>query len=160
MALDARYLSRCKDCDRRAGYASSVNSNPQEQADFIRKIPEIFAAIEPEFVSWILLSNVGFFNPALLGEAEISFLLDVGVDPDILFGRLNNNGLHTVDGIPLPGWFEAMKLDMDSYTGPLEDTIQMAERPAICDQPPGSSELACEAFGSGGNCSDIPISIQ
>lgn len=142
------------------GMPSSVNSNPQEQAQFIRKIPEIFAGIDPEFVSWILLSNVGFFNPELLGETEVNFLLDVGVDPDILFGRLNNNGLHTIDGIPLPGWFEAIKLDLDSYTGPLQDTIQLMEQPELCSNPPGSSALACEAFGNGGSCSNIPSSID
>lgn len=123
------------------GMPNSVNTTPLQQAQFFDKIPELFAAINPDIVSWILLNNVGFFDPSLLNAENTQFLLDVGVDPNILFGRLNNNGLHSHDGIPMPAWFQAVKLDLDSYTGPFQDTIQLDQIPAICARPANVGNL-------------------
>lgn len=118
------------------GMPNTINSTPETQAAFVRELPRILASVRPALVNWILLSNVSFFDPDLLTPEKIQFLLDVGVDPNILFGRLNNNGLHSIEGTPTPAWFEAVRTDLDGWVGPPPQTIQLKERPPICDSPP------------------------
>lgn len=93
------------------GWPNFGTSSPQMQADYIRRLPELMAGVNAESINWTLLNNFNFFHPGLLTEKVTNFLLDHNVDPVLLFDRLNNVGLHTNDGTPQEGWFEALQLD-------------------------------------------------
>lgn len=93
------------------GWPGVGNSDVTMQADYIRRLPELFREVQPESVNWTLMHNFNFFHTGLLTPIVLQFLLDHNVDPELLFERLNNVGVHDNDGTPLPGWFELLKLE-------------------------------------------------
>ncbi|MCC7126117.1 MAG: calcium-binding protein [Acidobacteria bacterium] len=97
------------------GFPNSRDSTPELQGEFMARLPELLAGVRPESINWTLLSNVTFFDHNLLTDTTQDFLLDIGVDPNILMGRLNNIGLHSHPGTPKPSWFVALK---NRYTWP------------------------------------------
>jgi Ca2+-binding RTX toxin-like protein len=129
------------------GFPNSRQSTPEAQAAFVRRLPELFAGLRPESVNWTLLSNVTFFRLEELPKEQLDFLLDVGVDGHLLFGRLNNIGLHSHLGTPLPSWFEAIKLKLDWPSGPVVGTPSplgvtpqpVEDLPEICGRYGGTS---------------------
>lgn len=123
------------------GFPNSRNSTQEAQAAFVRRLPELMSGLKPESVNWTLLSNVTFYDPAALSQETLNFLLDVGVNPDILMGRLNNMGMHSHSGTPKLSWFEALKIKYDwedvpvGPPGPLGVlTTNPADLPPICSQ--------------------------
>ncbi len=108
------------------GWPNFGTSSPQMQADYIRRLPELMAGVDAESINWTLLNNFNFFHPGLLTPNVTTFLLEHGVDPVLLFDRLNNVGLHKGDGTPQLGWFEAMQLNF-SQEAPLSPLEQQSE---------------------------------
>ena len=93
------------------GWPSSGNTTPEAQAEYYRRIPELMAGVQPESVSFTLMHDVQFFQTSLLTPAVREFLESYGVDPEVLFDRLNHVGSHSVDGLPKKAWFEFLKLE-------------------------------------------------
>jgi hypothetical protein len=92
------------------GFPNSRDSTPEMQAEFVRRLPELLRGVEAESINWTLLSNVTFFQLSVLDQGTLDFLRDLGVNGDVLMGRLNNMGLHSHSGLPTRSWFEALKL--------------------------------------------------
>ena len=127
------------------GFPNSRDSTPQMQADFVKRLPELLRDVEPESVNWTLLSNVTFFALAALDQGTLDFLRDIGVNGDVLMGRLNNMGLHSHPGLPKPAWFEALKLNYDWPDHPVGPPVPLgvvpqdpATLPAICHRYDGA----------------------
>ena len=122
------------------GFPNSQESTPEDQAAFVSRLPELFEGVQPESVNWTLLSNVTFFKQEALSESTIEFLLDIGVSPRLLMGRLNNMGLHSHSGTPRSSWFEAVKMKFE-WEAPAGDPEPLgvarqdpSELPAICSR--------------------------
>ncbi len=94
------------------GWPSDGQSDPAGQATFVRKLPELVAGVQPDWVCWTLLHDVSFFDIALLPPSVIQFLVDNEVDPELVLFRLNNIGFHNREGEPKPAWFEALRMDL------------------------------------------------
>lgn len=121
------------------GFPNSKDSTPEMQAEFVRRMPELLRGIGAESINWTLLSNVTFFQLSVLEQSTLDFLLDIGVNGDVLMGRLNNMGLHSHPGLPTPSWFEALKIKYEWPDHPVTPSLPLGvERnapsalPAIC----------------------------
>jgi Ca2+-binding RTX toxin-like protein len=128
------------------GFPNSRDSTPEMQAEFVHRIPELLKDVQPESVNWTLLSNVTFFQLSVLDQSTLDFLRDIGVNGDVLMGRLNNMGLHSHPGLPKPAWFEALKLKYDWPDHPVGPVVPLgvprqdpAALPAICHRYDGPS---------------------
>jgi Ca2+-binding RTX toxin-like protein len=94
------------------GWPNDGRTTPEMQADFVRRIPELMAHVNPESINWTLLNNFNFFHAGLLTPKARAFLDERNVDVDLLFDRLNHVGLHSHDGTPQPAWFEILQLEL------------------------------------------------
>ena len=124
------------------GFPNSRQSTPALQAAFFKRIPELLAGVRPESINWTLLSNVTFFSRELLTEETQNFLLDIGVDANLVMGRLNNIGLHSHPGTPKPSWFVALK---NEYDWP-EQVIGPQVPLGVERHPPESLPPICSRF--------------
>lgn len=123
------------------GFPNTRNATEAQQANFVARLPELFEYVQPESVNWTLLSNVVFFDVDKLSQSTLDFLLDIGVNPDLLMGRLNNMGLHSHPGTPKLSWFEALKLRYDWEDHPVGPDVPLGvarqdpeDLPAICSR--------------------------
>ncbi|MEC9339902.1 MAG: hypothetical protein VX663_00345 [Pseudomonadota bacterium] len=92
------------------GWTTRRMGSEPDQAQFIQNLPRLFADLKPELVTWTVLSDISFFDPAILPPEAVQFLEDLGVDPAELFDRFNGMGLFTTTAQVKPGWFRALEL--------------------------------------------------
>lgn len=125
------------------GFPNSKNSTPEMQAEFVRRMPELLRGVEAESINWTLLSNVKFFQLSAFDQATLDFLRDVGVNGDVLMGRLNNMGLHSHSGLPTLSWFEALKLKYAWPDHPVELSVPLG----VERHDPSSLPAVCHRYG-------------
>jgi hypothetical protein len=89
--------------------------NLDDQATFVKRLPELMKVVQPELITWAMLHDVQHFSTTALNNAQIQVLLGFKVDPDELFTELNNMGLLSWDGPPKPSWYSALSL---AFTNP------------------------------------------
>jgi hypothetical protein len=93
------------------GWPSDGDSNYNDQAEFIRRIPGLMQDVKPEIISWALLHDVNFFQTWKLNQAQLDLLAEYNINPELLFAHLNSMGLLFQHGPAKPAWFEAVGLD-------------------------------------------------
>ena len=93
------------------GWPNSNRSTSKMEAEFIRRMPVLLGAAQPDWVAWTMLHGVTLFHVGLLTDQVRDFLLDHEVDPHLVMQRLNDMGLFSLDGVPRPAWFEALRME-------------------------------------------------
>lgn len=92
------------------GWPSEGRGSPQDEADFIGRLPELMAGAQPELLMWSKEHDNPHFSVANLTSQELTVLGIFNVDPQQLVDEVNTTGLLFWDGSPKPAWFSALHL--------------------------------------------------
>lgn len=96
------------------GWPSAGDGSLEDQAEFIRRLPELLRDVNPVLISWALLHDVNYFQLFMLNDEQLAIMAKYNVDPVLLFDELNSMGLMQQWGPPKPGWLDAVKLDFSA----------------------------------------------
>lgn len=93
------------------GWPSNGDGSLEDQAEFVRRLPELMRDVNPALISWALIHDVDFFQINKLNDQQLAIMAEYDVDPVLLFDQLNSMGLMQQWGPPKPAWLDAMELN-------------------------------------------------
>jgi hypothetical protein len=106
----ARQLTQKPIVFTEVGWPSGGRGSPQDEADFISRLPELMADAHPDLIMWCREHDNPHLSLADLTPQDLAILSMFNVNPQQLLDELNTTGLRFWDGSPKPAWSSALGL--------------------------------------------------